>query len=184
MILDSYKSKAPLWLHQRQQLKNAFMEAFDHSLCNHTLRMIRQGKKPANAELIGAGMHFDAYRIKTGNPMELVLKIANNEFSAEQRLHQWLNLINLLKNRQDALLMPPLEILDDQQLAYVQPFTNQTLKKLNPEWHPIEKAIDINKLCLDALGSCIADSYQMGCWQGIPFIYDLSDLIRKPKTWD
>jgi hypothetical protein len=58
------------------------------------------------------------------------------------------------------------------------PYAEQAFEEAHSHWHPISGFKAKLSAGLLANGYIIKDLYQIRCWQGIPFVYDLSDLQR------
>lgn len=149
---------------------------------------------------ISSGLTFSAWRIRTSrvlpanaqrHPMDLVLKIPHS--IPPERLGPSFRSWNARIQRCPfpLALLPPVSLVEwNEGFAMVMPFADSPLSAALPHWHPMDQRLEELKMGLAAVGMVLNDPLlsvtqdrmrlQAGCWRGIPFIYDLSDLEPIP----
>ncbi len=155
-------------------LKNRFYGAFDKSLIEHLVSSNRD-----ELEKIGHGSHFEVFLVKrTSEP--LVVKIADLESFAPQSPNRR-KLVQAISEvgRRSIALWPPMEVFEcGDEMVIVQPYASQKLREAKESWQPISDHIDELNRALAQAGYKIEDIQQGGCLDGIPFVYDVSDLKK------
>ena len=148
-------------------------------------------------ELLGAGLTFSAWALRFGDGetsrstksatprMHLVLKIPHTKSSERigPTFNSWRR---LLESSQRAVsLIPPFAFVESKHgFGLVMPLADQPLSVMKAHWLPFQKRLEecssqLRKMGLDLRDPLMERSWeraQAGCWQGIPFLYDLSDL--------
>jgi hypothetical protein len=149
---------------------------------------------------ISSGLTFSAWRISTSHvlpttprrpPMDLVVKFPHS--IPRERLGPSFRSWNARIQRCPfpLALMPPLALMEwDDGFAVVMPFADSPLSAALPHWQPMDQRVEELKRGLAAVGMALNDPLlavtqdqvhlQAGCWRGVPFIYDLSDLEPLP----
>lgn len=149
---------------------------------------------------ISSGLTFSAWRIRTSHilptkpqrhPMDLVLKIPHS--IPRERLGPSFRSWNARIQRCPfpLALLPPVALMEwNDGFAMVMPFADSPLSAALPHWHPMDLRLGELKRGLAAVGLALNDPLlsitqdrmrlQAGCWRGVPFIYDLSDLEPIP----
>ncbi len=181
--MDAWFNDNPDCFRDIKELHGSFYQLFDASLARESVRT----RGPLTA-LIGAGAHFEAWllpapRSTRSNPMRLVVKVSQPRFFPEkspQFRAQWLSHLRRIQ-RERVPLLPPFEILElDSSVGLVMPYASERLDTAKPHWQPLDRVIDVTRARLSHHGLVLNDTIQAGCWQGIPLIYDLSDLVARP----
>jgi hypothetical protein len=169
--------------HDRIRLREAFYRAFDSGRLHAAAERLSQVGAFPGFGPVGAGMHFRCFAETAGRSpggVQLVVKIASREFLDEVvNLEGWVSTLDKVASSD---LVPPVEVLrlrsdsGGQGLALVMPFGPDRADQCAAWWQP-ETALlqgfyqDIGRMNLH-----LGDVPQLRCWDGIPFICDLSDL--------
>lgn len=160
----------------RRRLREAFYAVFDRSRAEQWLRRCEKGSE--DARLIGEGIHFRAFRWPTSGAMDLVVKVPG-EAGAEvgsPRVRRWQQALERLRSAETGLI-PPWELVgSSESMGLVMPFAEASWEAAGPDWQPLDRWLERTGQELQRLGLVCPDAPQGGCWRGIPFLYDLSDL--------
>lgn len=205
-MTDDPQVLAAMRLADQKTLVGAFHASLDESHIRHLWRQLDlcfahrppHGRRPhagrdADLVAIGEGLVFRAWRIKSRlathgerpGAMDLVLKIPHS--SADHRLapsfRAWRHLLD--ECPPTVTLVPPCVVLEEgERFCLVMPFAADPLSHAKPHWQPLaERLVEFSK-SLRERGLEVNDPLltqakarpQAGCWQGIPFMYDLSEL--------
>ena len=148
-------------------------------------------------ELLGAGLSFSAWALRFGDQetspskksesprMSLVLKIPHAETSERfgPTFKSWRQLIE--SSQRAVSLIPPFAFVESKHgFGLVMPLADQPLSAMKAHWLPFQQRLNecssqLKKMGLELRDPLMEKSWeraQAGCWQGIPFLYDLSDL--------
>ena len=142
---------------------------------------------------LGAGTHCSAYQV----PLRNIKSAVTEDFSfvisfyalqlgedlkTDRKVDKFLKCVDLLSQhsmRNNIPLIPPLDSIKyNNQVAIVTPFGNDPIECMSYHWNPIEDMIDQMHKSLREIGLKINDHIQIRTWQGIPFVYDFSDLVE------
>jgi hypothetical protein len=164
-----------------RRLREGFFHTFDEGRAADLLVRLASGRQVTGLSLIGEGMHFRCWReMKTGRPMDLVLKIAKKEFLSEVgNLETWRSVLAKMPVGTD--LMPPIAVLPLKvgtvdSIGMVMPFGPDGENKCSAWWEPVEINLTVFREEAKKSGLVLGDIPQIRCWEGIPFIIDISDL--------
>lgn len=155
--------------------------------------------RPETFSYLASGLVFSAWRMRTSLPtssggrresMDLVLKVPHS-LSKERLGPTFRSWQTLLRRCPDQLaLLPPLALVESKDgFGLVMPFASQPLSQAASYWQPMAERIRELGVALSTLGLALNDplttiqgglKVQAGCWSGIPFIYDLSELGPVP----
>jgi len=161
----------------RLRLQDHFNQAFDHSRALGAFRALRRSSIPAGIRSIGVGTHFAAYQLPAMPAMNLVLKVAHEDFCSDpHQLSKWLRCLERLRHQPIELIAPFAVLQEDERVALVCPYGDGEAAGAQPHWLPLDvlKATFVQQLAKEGL--MIADYLQLRCWQGVPFLADMSDL--------
>lgn len=165
----------------KRRLREVFFQTYDEGRATDLLGKLALGRQLTGVSLIGEGMHFRCWREKkTGSPMDLVLKIATQEFLSDVgNLEVWRSC--LAKMPIGTELMPPMAVLPvkvglTESIGIVMPFGPDGENKCSTWWLPLgdRLAAFIDNARLNGL--VLGDVPQIRCWEGIPVLIDISDL--------
>lgn len=184
---------------QRNERKGPFGNSHGASSLNAQNHGIGQLPQ-ADLTYIASGLTFSAWRIRTSHvlptkpqryPMDLVLKIPHS--LPREKLGPSFRSWNARIQRCPfpLALLPPVALMDwHEGFAMVMPFADSPLSAALPHWHPMDQRLRELTRGLAAVGMVLNDPLlsvtpdririQAGCWRGVPFIYDLSDLEPIP----
>lgn len=170
----------------RKHLKESFYKVYDHSKIHTFMSKLLESPNFGSELIIGEGTFFRVYALKSKSlpsptPMTLSLSIAKPNFpplQSKEGQKQWLVAISKLKSLyQEVSLIPPLEIISDVSgIALAMPYGEAPLDRASQHWQPISKHIELMLQKLSTHKLVIEDRIQGRSWQGIPFIFDFSDL--------
>ena len=147
-------------------------------------RQVLAGKAWVDRLKIGEGRHFATYEIaahgeKAQTAMRLCLHVSSENFHRdriESEIAAWRSAIERLQ-RLSLPLVPPIHFLSlPERVVYLMPLGDQPLTMAAPHWHPTDELVDRAVREFAMRGIALGDVPQTRCWQGIPFIYDFSDL--------
>lgn len=163
-----------------RRFREAFYGAFDYVRQAQVAMKLGRGEQVSGYAPVGGGMHFRCFA-ETGERLSgvpLVIKIARPEFMGGMGATQaW---VRTLKSIKGLRLVPPMEVLEqggsEGPIAMVMPFGPETVEGSAPHWLPLRDSLDEFYAGLRTLGLHLDDVPQMRSWQGIPFIFDFSDL--------
>jgi len=167
-----------------RQLYNSFYSAFDRSLAQDTLTKLAQAKKVPGTSKIGEGVHFAAFQVSRGSGMALVIKMTVGDWAASDGPtgRRWRQALKTLKDAGPGAvcLMPPFELIDmggpQEATGLVMPFAGDPWKSLKAPWAPLPARLTEMEAGLKELGLLLDDVEQGGVCEGVPIVYDLSDL--------
>ena len=165
----------------KRRLRETFFRTYDEGRAVDLLSKLGAGRQVTGISLIGEGMHFRCWReSKSQGQMDLVLKIANQEFLSEvANLGAWRTLLEHMPADTD--LMPPIALLPIKvgqidSVGMVMPFGPDLEDRCSTWWQPINEPINAFKDGARLNGLVLGDVPQIRCWEGIPFMIDISDL--------
>jgi hypothetical protein len=161
----------------RRRLAVAFAMAFDRSKVEQVLFM-EDAAIGSRLEVLGQGTHFKAWRLpsrQSGQP-DLVLKRALREWLPLPARRPWRAAMSTLGGCGG--LVPPFEVIEDgeEKLAVVMPYGPAPLTAAAAHWQPLAERVVELRTALAAQGLALGDVAQGRSWEGIPFLYDFSDL--------
>lgn len=168
-----------------RQLYNGFYSAFDRSLAQDTMSKLAAGRAVTGASPIGSGAHFAAFQVSRGQGMPLVVKITTGDWAAADGPtgRRWRQALKTLSDAGPGAvpLMPPCELIEIDHGAgiaagLVMPFAGDSWKTLKAPWLPMPARLAEMEAGLAALGLVLDDVEQGGVCDGVPIVYDLSDL--------
>jgi hypothetical protein len=171
----------------RRRLQQAFAAAFDRSRLESVLA--RSERSQEGLELLGEGTHFVSWRILgSGGGAGLtkapavVLKRAKAAWAdpGDPKARRWIEAVRQV-GRSGLPLVPPLEVVraDGPRgpvLGLAMPFGDQPLASAAAHWLPVDELVAELRRGLAALGLALDDVAQGRCWDGVPFLFDFSDL--------
>jgi hypothetical protein len=165
----------------KRRLREAFFQTYDEGRAMDLLGKLAAGRQCAGLSLIGEGMHFRCWReSKAKGPIDLVLKIAKEDFLSEVgNLAIWRTALANMPIGID--LMPPTALLPVKlgkvdSVGMVMPFGPDLEDKCSTWWQPIRDRLTTFKEGAGLNGLVLGDIPQIRCWEGIPFMIDISDL--------
>jgi hypothetical protein len=165
----------------KRRLRETFFRTYDEGLAVDLLAKLGAGRQVAGTSLIGEGMHFRCWReSKAQGQMDLVLKIASREFLSEvASIAGWRALLANMPIDTD--LMPPIAVLPVKvgqidSIGMVMPFGPDGEDRCSTWWQPIRDRLTAFKDGARLNGLVLGDVPQIRCWEGIPFMIDISDL--------
>jgi hypothetical protein len=158
----------------RSRLEAGFYLAFDRTLVETVVSKDRDA-----LEKIGHGVDFEVFLLTRG-VSPLVVKIADNDDLIPDSIRRR-NLVEALRvvGAKKFSLWPPMEVFEvGDDLVIVQPYASESLDKASDSWLPIDGCLNELDDNLKSAGYRIEDKQQGGCLDGIPFVYDVSDLVK------
>jgi hypothetical protein len=182
---------------QRQDDQRRLAEAFAAAVDRSRLEALLA--EPGGLELLGEGAHFIAWKVParltkvstaggarpagTGAPspaLSLVVKRAKPSWAgpSDPKRRRWAEAIRAL-GRSGLPLVPPLAVLEAPRLGALglaMPFGDQPLSAAAPHWQPVAGVVAELERGLEGLGLALGDVAQGRVWDGIPFLFDFSDL--------
>jgi len=159
-----------------ERLKSHFYTGFDRSAAEHWL------ERPASEldrrlDFLGEGAHFAVWRLRDA-AVSLVFKRARarqDDPRGGPDLMKWSQAMRHVAGFGG--LIPPFELLTaGSRVGVVMPYGEAPLATMGAHWRPLEERLAELAGQLAASGLVINDVPQGRCWQGVPFLYDLSDL--------
>ncbi len=169
-----------------ERLKGLFQRAFDRSVAEQLLRQPDEVLDRMH-DLVGEGAHFRTWRLRgegaRSAELPLVLKRAGLGWGTGPRGRQWRDSVAGLAAA-GIPLVPPLVLLQARgaageagdRIGLVMPFADSDWSAAAAHWQPMAAQMEVALRALQDRGLALGDIPQGGCWQGIPFLYDLSDL--------
>lgn len=161
------------------RLFSGFYENLDMEKWRSSIQRVRQDSGAYGRFLLGGGYHFQAYRNPANDQdFRYCLKLATSQFIdsySEKHLRDWIQAVKtLVKNR--VAMIPPMEFIQsDDYLAIVMPELS-VAKGLVHKNSDFSGKVTLLEKELRELGLEFRDGYQVGTWEGCPYIYDFSDL--------
>lgn len=160
-----------------ERLRDGFYRAFDRSRIEALMRLSDQALD-GKATLLGEGAHFRAWRLGMAGG-ELVLKRATDGLGKPGGLERrrWVRAMSQAKGMGG--LVPPFEVfdgLDGDGVAIVMPYGAEPLQAAAAHWQPVSDRLEELRRAFAARGLQLMDVPQGRCWNGVPFLYDLSDV--------
>lgn len=159
-----------------RRLEAAFSQAFDHSAA---VQALASGKDARGRRLLrlGEGEHFAVDALSPA----LVIKrrTAKPPYrQGEPGSQAWLDALTKLR-REGAPFGPPYAVVSEgDSMALVTLRYDGPLTKAAPHWAGWREEL---LATIGRLGLELGDVVQGATWQGVPFVYDLSDLrVRAP----
>jgi hypothetical protein len=166
----------------QQRMEREFYGRFDQSRILQFLENSQHSE--SQEEFLGSGTHFKTLGLRHSSlfssnkqAMEFVAKIPiDSHFQKDHPDYfRFLEALSHLKRVKDPLI-PPFELVFWRQtFAMVMPRGKRD-QNVSRHWQPLDLYIDISQECLLRRGLKIDDHSQVAHWQGVPFLYDLSDL--------
>jgi hypothetical protein len=160
------------------ELKSLFYQAYDNARISGFLARVAALSETERRNLpgfLGEGSHFQSFEV-AATPIHLAVSIAKGSFHklGDAALRRWSEAMTLAKSLEQAVLVPPMDILQQHGLmAIVMPkgqvVSRQGAKAVNTLLHETAKALGQAGLVLD-------DYPQIREAEGVPFIVDWSDL--------
>jgi hypothetical protein len=178
----------------RRRLAAAFHGSYDASAAAQALGL-PAAQLDRKHDAIGAGRVFAAWRLRVpgargASAMSLVLKRPHGLGSAARgreatglrgapaEVRRWLEA--LPQALKQGPLMPPCMIVRaGDAWGLVMPYGDAPLAAAASHWQPLDARLAEQRDALAAVGLELADVAQGACWDGVPFLFDLSDLRRR-----
>ena len=157
----------------RDRLKSLFYSEFDASAASRLLGLSK-AELERKAQYLGAGAHFEAFRVGG-----LVLKrsLPDSAPRDAMRLRDLGRALGLAKAVEG--LMPPFETVPlGQGLALAMPYGDRPASEAGAHWLPLADRLPELAKALAGVGLQLDDVAQCRCRDGVPFLVDLSDLVR------
>ncbi len=157
----------------RDRLKSLFYSEFDASAASRLLGLSKTDLE-RKAQYLGSGAHFEAFRVGG-----LVLKRSLPDAAPREamRLRNLARALALAKSVEG--LMPPFETVPvDQGIALVMPYGDRPMTEAGAHWLPLADRLPELAKALAAVGLQLDDVAQCRSRDGVPFLVDLSDLVR------
>ncbi len=165
----------------KSRLRSQFYRTYDEGRISDQLQRLAANHQVGGLSPIGEGMHFRCWREKkTSGGMDLVLKVAKNDFLTEiGNFKAWVARLTKLPLRLD--LMPPiafvpLRVGSIETLGLAMPYGPDESVQCSSWWQPLEEQVQAFKQGLNLNGLILGDIPQIRCWDGIPYIVDISDV--------
>ncbi len=165
----------------KRRLREAFFRAYDEGRIADLLGKLAAGQKIPGLSLIGEGMHFRCWREKSaGSDVDLVLKVASQGFLSEVgNVAAWR--ASLAKMPIGTDLMPPIAVVPLKvgavdSIGMAMPYGPVDEDKCSAWWRPMADQLTGFKEGARLCGLVLGDIPQIRCWDGIPFMIDISDL--------
>jgi hypothetical protein len=165
----------------KRRLRDKFYLTYDEGRISDQLNKLAAGQPVGGLSFIGEGMHFQCWREKKAKDgMELVLKVAKNDFLTEiGNFKAWVAGVNKLPLGID--LMPPiafvpLRVGTRETLGLAMPYGPDEPGQCSSWWQPMEEQLKAFRQGLKLGGLTLGDIPQIRSWEGIPFIVDISDV--------
>ncbi len=165
----------------KRRLKEAFFRSYDGGRVADLFVKLAAGRQVPGLSLIGEGMHFRCWREKkAGRDLDLVLKVASPEFLSEiGNIRAWTD--SLAKMPVDIELMPPIAMVPlkvgmVESIGIAMPFGPDDADRCSDWWQPMTDLVAAFKGGAKLGGLVLGDIPQIRCWDGIPFMIDISDL--------
>ena len=159
-------------------LKSSFYQAYDIAKIINFLGRIAAMSEAERRSLpgfLGEGSHFQSFEVNA-RPIHLAVSVSKATFQrqGDAALRRWTEAMSLAKTLNDAVLVPPMDVINHHDLtAIVMPLgqnvSRQGAKAVNSMLHDTARALGQAGLVLD-------DYPQVREAQGVPFIVDWSDL--------
>jgi hypothetical protein len=177
----------------RERLAALFAATYDRSRVESLLPRLRTARPPTRtvgpAEWAGEGVCFATWRLPPApgrRGLALAVKIAHADWLEGREIARkaWVEAATRLR-RAAAPLIPPYEIIVHHDgLALVMPFGEAPLSNAATHWQPLDESLQACGVALRRLDLSLGDVAQGRCWEGIPFLYDLSDLgvVADPRA--
>lgn len=168
-------------LRQRDVVRfhEAFYRSFDYGLAVAALRKVASGT--VTLPLLGEGIHFRVFRLDVKEPLSLVLKdakFAEKDARRSSAVVRWTEAMRSLKGLR-LNLIPPFEIVrEEERVGLVMPYGEEEWGRVLDHWLPLEPQVAKTLADLNDAGLAIDDQIQGRSWRGVPFICDLSDVIK------
>lgn len=177
----------------QKKLSSRFYQDFDPTFFGHVFSTLLQlphpSKKPSNFDIsfIGSGTFFQSWKIKASTHFSYVLKTPRANPKQDGfylNIAAWVKAMKKLSqlHSQDPIpLIPPFSLLwsestpAESRPALIMPFGELNLIKTSQHWQPLEPKILGVQSQLGQHGLLLRD-IQLAQWQGVPFIFDFSDL--------
>jgi len=165
----------------KRRLREAFFRIYDHGRVSDYLARLASGRIVSGLSLIGEGMHFRCWREeKIGAEMELVFKVASQDFVSEVgNLSSWH--AGLSRMPRDTDLMPPIGVVPLKigsmvSIGLAMPYGPDSEDRCSDWWQPVSERVAAFNEGARLGGLAFGDIPQIRCWDGIPFMIDISDL--------
>jgi hypothetical protein len=160
------------------ELKSLFYQAYDIAKISGFLARVAALPEAERRRLpgfLGEGSHFQSFEV-LASPIHLAVSISKGSFQklGDAALRRWNEAMNLAKSLEQAVLVPPMDVLQQHGvMAIVMPkgqnVSRQGARAVNSMLHETARALGQVGLVLD-------DYPQIREAQGVPFIVDWSDL--------
>jgi hypothetical protein len=169
-----------------EYLRRRFFESYDRSLIEY-LASSRSIEAHDRIHPIGEGRHFRALVLMPDNSTKipLVISLPKSSFLGNDPAKtsaRWCDAMKDLR-RLRVPMIPPFDLLENANVlrCFVSPFGSGGSDQAKARWQPIKNHVNLTERALADHGFRIDDRIQVRCFEGIPFICDLSDLIRIKK---
>jgi hypothetical protein len=160
-----------------RRLRETFLREFDESRLQQLFR-----HPTPNLPKLGEGAHFTAFRIR-GKHLDLALKVSRQERFCDdlpRRRADWLRLLTRLEGAEIPAI-PPMRILREEgRLGLIMPMADRPWKDMAAHWQPEDQLRHDVIANLRSHGVELGDLFQGGSWDGIPFLFDFSDIRLLP----
>jgi len=164
----------------KKRLREVFFQTYDEGRALDRMTKLAFGSHLPGLSLIGEGMHFRCWREERTGPMDLVYKVANQEFLSEVgNLSSWI--AKLAKMPSGIDLMPPNAMVlinyeGIETVGVTMPFGPEPEDLCGAWWLPMTERLAEFKDRARHSGLILGDIPQIRCWNRIPFLIDISDL--------
>jgi hypothetical protein len=167
-------------------LRKRFFESYDRSLIEYMCSS-RSIETHDRIHPIGEGRHFRALVLlpEVSSKIPLVISIPKSSFLGSDPVRnsaRWCQDMSDLRKLRIPMI-PPFELIQNSNVlrCLVTPFGSGGSDQANSRWQPVISCVKMAERVLAQHGFRIDDQIQVRCFEGIPFICDLSDLIRTKK---
>lgn len=158
-----------------ERLYTTFYTAFDRSSILQQLRNHYEQKHPL--PFLGGGRHFQVFQLEH-KLSRLAVAIPEDDFLAQYNVggDRWVTRLEKLHGK-SVPLVPPFEVINDQDKPHIiMPYGPDALSSAAAQWQPIEPFVQEFVKGLEQLDLKLMDQIQGRCYDGVPFIFDFSDL--------
>ena len=188
-------------LNDMTKINEQFYLNFDESMIHNHLHQIlnpNERKQSVNGPVscVGTGYWFRSFLIppklnRHGQPFDGIVinvpaRITDNKESSQHYYSWWQTMMKLKKCSSTIPLIPPFHLLHHNKLRGIWTTLYGRLPSRSQpalHWQPLPDQIVRTQSLLAQNGFVIEDMIQIRCWNGIPFIHDLSDLKSVEKNF-
>ncbi len=166
----------------RAKLIHEFYSSFDRSLAESFLSLQSEELRIDRGEFLGQGRHFSAYLLKGRSRVGgLVIKIPGADFGPHLQ-RDWISTLSFVA-KLNLDLIPPFELIQQGSVvALAMPYGSEKESAAGANWQPLTTAKLKLESTLKSYQIAIDDYLQIRCFEGIPFVCDLSDLKRSSAS--